>query len=101
MHTGAIATLDARGIGARVILRFQHLKASNIALFYEYLTTKTSQGDPSRESGALALCFFAAAVRTRPMSLFSMWRRPWVLRGLAKAFAWRVGGGRYRLTTSQ
>ena len=71
----------------------QHLKASNLALFYEYLTTKTSQGEASRENGAMALRFFTTAVRTRPANLFSMWRRPWVLKGLVKALAWRVGGG--------
>ena len=69
------------------------LQASNVALFYEYLTTKTSQGAPSRQNGLMAMRFFATAVRTRPANLCSLWRRPWVVKGLAVALTWLIGGG--------
>lgn len=69
-----------------------HLKARNLALFYEYLTTKATQADPSRASGGLALRFFASAVRHRPLNVVSLWQRPWVLRSLVRAVVWIVTG---------
>jgi len=74
-----------------------HLKASNLALFYEYLTTKASQAHPSRENGLLALRFFANALRSRPLNLLSLWRRPWVLKGLGRALTWSVAGAGQRV----
>jgi hypothetical protein len=40
----------------------------------------------------LALRLFATALRIDPANVLSLWRRPWVLRGLATALVWCVGG---------
>jgi glycosyltransferase involved in cell wall biosynthesis len=88
----------------------RHLKRKSVALFYEYLTGKATQGCPSRRNGLTAIRFFAAAVRSRPANLGSLWRRPWVVKALAKALlstvlparamrklvlAWPSGQGRH------
>lgn len=63
----------------------QHLKRKSVARFYEYLAGKATQGCPSRRNGLTAIRFFAMAVRSRPANLGSLWRRPWVVKALAKA----------------
>ena len=63
----------------------QHLKKRGVALFYEYLTGKAAQGCPPRSNGLSALRFFAAAVHHRPATLFTVWRRPWMIKALVKA----------------
>jgi hypothetical protein len=63
----------------------QHLKGRSVALFYEYLAGKATQDCPLRPNGLAALRFFAAAVRSRPVELAILWRRPWVIKALAKA----------------
>lgn len=68
------------------------LKPRNLALFYEYLTTKATDGDASRAKGSLALRFFKSALRHRPQNIFSLWRRPWVLKALGRAVVWSVTG---------
>lgn len=63
----------------------QRLKRKSVSLFYEYLVGKATQGCPSRSNGLTAMRFFAIAVSRRPGSLVDLWRRPWVMKGLAKA----------------
>jgi len=63
----------------------QRLKPKSVALVYEYLTTKATQGWLSRRNGLTAIRFFCAAVRSRPASLLHLWRKPWLLKALAKA----------------
>ena len=63
----------------------QRLKRQSIALFYEYLVGKATQGCPSRSNGLTAVRFFAMAVARRPASLVDLWRRPWITKALAKA----------------
>ncbi len=63
----------------------QHLKSRSVALFYEYLAGKATQGVPTRDKGLAALRFFVTAVRSRPSNLLELWQRPWVIKSVAKA----------------
>jgi glycosyltransferase involved in cell wall biosynthesis len=68
----------------------QHLKRRTIARFYEYLLTRASQGRPSRRNGRLVWRFFRDSLRSWPLHVLTVWRRPWVLRALGQGLAWRV-----------
>jgi glycosyltransferase involved in cell wall biosynthesis len=68
----------------------QYLKRRTIARFYEYLLTRASQGRPSRRNGRLVWRFFRDSLRSWPLHVLSVWRRPWVIRALGQGLAWRV-----------
>jgi glycosyltransferase involved in cell wall biosynthesis len=61
------------------------LQQQSASLFYQYLTAKATQGCPARRDGLLALRFFASSLRSRPAELFTLHRRPWVAKAVAKA----------------
>jgi glycosyltransferase involved in cell wall biosynthesis len=65
--------------------QLEYIKARSAALFYEYLTGKSTQGIPNRDHGRSALRYFARSVRSRPANLLDLWQRPWVLKAIIKA----------------
>jgi GT2 family glycosyltransferase len=63
----------------------QSLKRRSIALCYEYLIRKATQGFPTRDKARTALRFCAAAVSERPSDVWRILTTPWLLKGVAKA----------------
>jgi hypothetical protein len=70
---------------ARAPEQLEHITARSAALFYEYLTGKSTQGVPDRDHGRSAMCYFAKSIRARPAGLMELWQRPWVLKAIIKA----------------
>lgn len=63
----------------------QHIKSRSISNFYEYLTAKSTQDVPTRDKAIQSLRFFMKALNSRPAMLLELWRRPWVIKAVAKA----------------
>ncbi len=62
-----------------------NLKNTSVANFYEYLTTKATQGFPDKKNSLTALRFFRLAVKYNPSLLGRLWYSPRLVKALIKA----------------
>lgn len=70
---------------ARAPFPMRRRRAQSMALFYEYLAGKTTQGLPTRADGLQALGLLFTVLHCRPANLLEVGQRPWVVKAAAKA----------------